>query len=80
VTLLCILNVWCSAAKCGAIGGDCSDSKDGRVEIDRQQQSHPVIKVHLFDGKTKGIGLGRLTKLPEIEWIGLHESDITTLT
>jgi hypothetical protein len=49
----------------------------GRVEVDAKRPGKPVIKVHLFGGKTAGIGLAPLTKLPEIEWIGLHLSDIT---
>lgn len=49
----------------------------GFVEYDRQRPGMPVTKVHLFGGKTAGIGLAPLAKLPEIEWIGLHLSDIT---
>ena len=50
----------------------------------------PGVRVRLFPrargtdamdlilaGKTAGIGLAPLAKLPEIEWIGLHLSDIT---
>ncbi len=49
----------------------------GFVEIDPQRPGKPVIRVHLFGGKTAGIDLAPLAKLPEIEWIGLHLSDIT---
>ena len=49
----------------------------GSVEFDTQRPDKPVTKVHLYAGKTAGIGLAPLTKLPEIEWIGLHLSDIT---
>jgi Leucine-rich repeat (LRR) protein len=49
----------------------------GRVEVDTQRPGKPVTKVHLYAGKTAGIGLAPLAKLPEIEWIGLHLSDIT---
>ncbi len=49
----------------------------GFVVYDRKRPGKPVIRVHLFEGKTAGIGLAPLTKLPEIEWIGLHLSDIT---
>jgi len=49
----------------------------GFVEYDRQRPGAPVTKVHLFRGKTAGIGLAPLAKLPEIEWIGLHLSDIS---
>jgi hypothetical protein len=49
----------------------------GSVDIDPRKPGKPVIRVHLFEGKTAGIGLAPLAKLPEIEWIGLHASDIT---
>jgi hypothetical protein len=49
----------------------------GFVEYDRKRPGMPVTEVHLFEGKTAGIGLAPLAKLPEIEWIGLHRSDIT---
>jgi len=49
----------------------------GFVEFDTKRPDKPVTKVHLYAGKTSGIGLGPLAKLPEIEWIGLHLSDIT---
>src|SRR5262245_50254960 len=49
----------------------------GRVEFDTKRPGKPVTKVHLYAGKTAGIGLAPLAKLPEIEWIGLHLSDIT---
>ncbi|MCE9608117.1 MAG: hypothetical protein K8U03_24795 [Planctomycetia bacterium] len=49
----------------------------GNVKIDDKRPGKPVTEVHLFGGKTKGIGLAPLTKLPEVEWIGLHLSDIT---
>jgi Leucine-rich repeat (LRR) protein len=49
----------------------------GFVEYDAQRPGKPVTKVHLYAGKTAGIGLAPLAKLPEIEWIGLHLSDIT---
>jgi internalin A len=50
---------------------------NGYVDVDAKRPGKPVIRVHLFGGKTAGIGLAPLAKLPEIEWIGLHESDIT---
>jgi hypothetical protein len=50
---------------------------NGSVDIDQKRPGKPVIRVHLFEGKTVGIGLAPLAKLPEIEWIGLHASDIT---
>lgn len=50
---------------------------NGFVDIDPRRPGKPVIRVHLFQGKTAGIGLAPLAKLPEIEWIGLHASDIT---
>src|SRR5436190_19157932 len=49
----------------------------GRMEVDPQRPGKPVIKVHLYAGKTAGIGLAPLAKLPETEWIGLHLSGIT---
>jgi Leucine-rich repeat (LRR) protein len=49
----------------------------GYVVYDRQRPGKPVTEVHLFEGKTAGIGLAPLAKLPEIEWIGLHLSDIS---
>src|ERR1043165_8458769 len=49
----------------------------GRVEVDAQRPGKPVIQVHLYAGKTAGIGLAPLAKLPDIEWIGLHLRDIT---
>lgn len=49
----------------------------GYVDVDAKRLGKPVIRVHLFEGKTAGIGLAPLAKLPEIEWIGLHASDIT---
>src|SRR4051794_1794138 len=49
----------------------------GQVVRDQKRTSKPVTEVHLYAGKTKGIGLQPLTQLPEIEWIGLHLSDIT---
>src|SRR5579872_3327912 len=49
----------------------------GFVEVDPKRPGKPVTKVHLYAGKTAGIGLAPLAKLPEIEWIGLHLSDIT---
>ena len=49
----------------------------GFVEFDTQRPGKPVIKVHLYAGKTAGIGLAPLAKLPETEWIGLHLSDVT---
>ena len=49
----------------------------GNVEYDMLRPGMPVTKVHLFGGKTVGIGLAPLAKLPEIEWIGLRLSDIT---
>jgi Leucine-rich repeat (LRR) protein len=49
----------------------------GGVEFDPKRPGKPVTKVHLYAGKTAGIGLAPLAKLPEIEWIGLHLSDIT---
>ena len=49
----------------------------GRVEVDAKRPGKPVVKVHLYGGKTAGIGLAPLAKLPETEWIGLHLSDIT---
>ncbi len=50
---------------------------NGSVDIDPRRPGKPVIRVHLFEGKTAGIGLAPLAKLPELEWIGLHASDIT---
>ena len=47
------------------------------MEVDTKRPGKPVTKVHLYAGKTAGIGLAPLAKLPEIEWIGLHLSDIT---
>ena len=49
----------------------------GFVDTDPQRPGDPVVRVHLFAGKTAGVGLAPLAKLPEIEWIGLHASDIT---
>lgn len=49
----------------------------GSVDIDAKRPGKPVIRVHLYQGKTAGIGLAPLAKLPEVEWIGLHASDIT---
>ncbi len=50
---------------------------NGDVDVEAKRPGKPVIRVHLFEGKTAGIGLAPLAKLPEIEWIGLHRSDIT---
>jgi Leucine-rich repeat (LRR) protein len=49
----------------------------GFVVLDAKRPGKPVTEVHLYAGKTAGIGLAPLAKLPEIEWIGLHLSDIT---
>jgi Leucine-rich repeat (LRR) protein len=49
----------------------------GFVVTDKDRPGKPVTEVHLYAGKTAGIGLAPLEKLPEIEWIGLHDSDIS---
>ena len=49
----------------------------GDVVVDRKRPGQPVTEVHLYAGRTAGIGLAPLERLPEIEWIGLHDSDIT---
>jgi Leucine-rich repeat (LRR) protein len=49
----------------------------GFVVTDKSRPGKPVTEVHLYAGKTAGIGLAPLEKLPEIEWIGLHDSDIS---
>jgi hypothetical protein len=49
----------------------------GFVVTDKNRPGKPVTQVHLYAGKTAGIGLAPLEKLPEIEWIGLHDSDIS---
>src|SRR5437762_3402719 len=49
----------------------------GSVVVDTKRPGKPVTEVHLYAGKTAGIGLAPLAKLPEIEWIGLHLCDIT---
>ena len=82
-----ILSAWMLAA-CSAVSGDEPESEQdqliatiqrmgGSVTIDDTRPDKPVVKVHLYKGKTAGIGLEPLTKLSEVNWIGLHASDIT---
>lgn len=49
----------------------------GGVEIDLQLPGKPVVKIMLYKGRTAGIGLAPLAKLPEVNWIGLHASSVT---
>src|SRR5262245_6742291 len=49
----------------------------GDVRFDVSRPEKPVVQIHLYKGKTAGVGLEPLTKLTEVDWIGLHASDVT---
>jgi len=87
ILLIGVLSAWIPVAFAPVFGQEPEDEQQqliaairrmgGDVRIDYARPDKPVVQIHLYKGKTAGIGLEPLTRLPEVDWIGLHASDIT---